>query len=121
MRSEPLTESAATVENMDLISSTPGLANRLISPVRCSVLSERDVELHMIKAFCCLINLVADECLSAWCWVKRPSCRRDRTTDLIFHYVFYFSHFLGRHHTKFCGLQNAADQESIKKHKLYIS
>ena len=86
-----------------------------------SVLSERDVELHMIKAFCCLINLVADECLSAWYWVKRRSCRRDRTTDLIFHYVFYFFHFLGRHHTKFCGLQNAADQESIKKHKWYIS
>jgi hypothetical protein len=35
------------------------------------MLSERDVKPHMIKAFCCLNNLVACECLSAWSWAKR--------------------------------------------------
>jgi len=94
MRREPLIESAATVENMDLINSMPGLANLLISPLRRNMLSERDVEPHMIKAFCCPNNLVACECLSAWCWAKRRSWRSDRTTDLIFfHYVSYFSTF----------------------------
>jgi len=63
----PLIESAATVENMDLINSTLGLANLLISQLRNSVVREQDVELHMTKAFCCLINLVADEFLRAWC------------------------------------------------------
>jgi len=93
MRSKPLIESAATVENMDLINSTPGLANLLISPLRRNMLSERDVKPHMIKAFCCLNNLVACECLSAWSWAKRRSWRSDWTTDLIFHYVSYLSTF----------------------------
>ncbi|CAD6265731.1 unnamed protein product [Miscanthus lutarioriparius] len=43
---------------MDLINSMAGLANLLVSPLRHNMLSERVVELHMIKAFCCLINLV---------------------------------------------------------------
>jgi hypothetical protein len=89
MRNWPLIESAATVENMDLIRSTLGLANRVISPLRCSVLSDRDAERHMIKAFCCLTNLVVNEWLSAWHWVKRQSCRSDRTIDLISHYAFF--------------------------------
>jgi len=50
---------------MDFINSTPGLANLLISPLQCGMLGEQDVELHIIKAFRCLINLVADEFLSA--------------------------------------------------------
>jgi len=93
MRSEPLIELATTVENMDLINSMPGLVNLLISPLRRNMLSELDVEPHMIKALCCLNNLVACECLSAWCWVKWRSWRSDRTTDLIFHYVSYFFTF----------------------------
>jgi len=121
MRSKPLIESAATVENMDLINSTPGLANLLISPLRRNMLSERDVEPHMIKAFCCLNNLVACECLSAWSWAKRRSWRSDRTTDLIFHYILSL-HFLGRYyHKEVMSLQMQQTKEPLKNDTGYIS
>jgi hypothetical protein len=115
MRSEPLIESAATVENMDLINSMAGLANLLVSPLRHKMLSERVVELHMIKAFCCLINLVAGECLSAWCWVKQQSWRSDRATDLIFHYVSYVFPLSRQAPQGSYEPTNAADQGSIKE------
>jgi hypothetical protein len=47
----PSTESAAIVEYMDLKSSAPGLINLLTLALWCSVLRERDAELHKINAY----------------------------------------------------------------------
>lgn len=75
---------------MFLSISTPGLINLLASSLRRNVvlseLSERDVELHKMTAFCCLVTLFIDVCPpSERCWVRRRRWRSERTSALILH------------------------------------